>query len=94
MMKTKKIEVVEVENEGLPILLGQRVLLMCANFYYEGVLEGVNETCCLLSDAGIVYSTGSWEEKAWGDRQQLPGDHYVALQAIESFCLSPSMVLP
>lgn len=94
MMKAKKIEVVEVESEGLVSLLGQRVLLMCANYYYEGVLEGVNDSCCLLSDAGIVYLTGPWNDKAWSDRQSLPGDHYVMLQAIESFCLSPSVVLP
>ncbi|MHC4643915.1 MAG: hypothetical protein ACYTBJ_00335 [Planctomycetota bacterium] len=93
MMKAKKVEVMEVEGEGLVSLLGSRVLLMCANYFYEGVLEGVNESCALLSDAGIVYETGKWSEKAWGDRQQLPGDHYVMLQAIESFCPSPPMVL-
>ena len=82
-MKAKKVEVQMVDGEGLVSLLGQRVLLMCANFYYEGVLDGVNDNCCLLSDAGIVYSTGEWSNKAWNDRQQLPGDHYVMLQAIE-----------
>jgi hypothetical protein len=93
MIKAKRVEVFEVEGEGLASLLGERVLLMCANFYYEGVLEGINEECVLLSDPGIVYATGAWLEKAWRDRQQLPGDHYVQKQAIESFCKSPSMVL-
>jgi hypothetical protein len=93
MMKPKKMEVIEVENEGLPSLLGQRVLLMCANYFYEGVLEGVNDTCCLLSDAGIVYQTGEWREKGYADRQQLPSEHYVQLQAIESFCRAPDVVL-
>lgn len=90
MMMTKKIEVIEIENEGLPSLLGQRVLLMCANFYYEGILEGVNDICCLLSDAGMVYSTGDWAEKEWSVREQLPGNHYVMIHAIESFCKSTS----
>lgn len=92
-MKAKKVEVIEVDGEGLVSLLNQRVLLMCANYFYEGILDGVNDTCCLLSDAGIVYATGPWTEKSWSDRQQLPSDHYVMLQSIESFCLSPSMVL-
>ena len=94
MMKAKKVEVEIVEGAGLLELLGQRVLLMCANYFYEGVLEGINDTCVLLSDAGIVYETGKWSEKGWGDRQQLPGDHFVQIQAIESFCLSPSVVIP
>lgn len=93
MKKAKKIEVIEVEEEGLLALLGTRVLLMCANFYYEGILEGINDNCVLLSDAGIVYSTGSWNETSWADRQALPSEHYVMIQAIESFCESPSMVL-
>lgn len=93
MMKARKIEVEMVEGEGLVALLGERVLIMCANYFYEGVLTGVNDNCCLLSDAGIVYVTGPWTEKSWQDRQQLPGEHYVMIQAIESFCKSPSVVL-
>ncbi len=93
MMKAVKKEVQMVEGEGLVSLLGQRVLLMCANYFYEGVLEGVNDTCVLLSDVGIVYETGAWLEKGWKDRQQLPCDHYIQIQAIESYCLSPSLVL-
>ena len=93
MLKPKKVEVMEVDGEGLIGLMGTRVLLMCANYFYEGVLEGVNDTCCLLSDAGIVYSTGDWNKKEWSDRQQLPGEHYVTLQSIESFCISPPAVM-
>jgi len=93
MMMRKKVEVEMVDVEGLAALLGERVLLMCANYFYEGVLDGVNDICCKLSDAGIVYETGKWDEKEWGDRQQVPGDKYVMLSAIESFGLSPSVVL-
>lgn len=92
-MKAKKIEVQEIEVSGLESLLDERVLLMCANYFYEGVLEGVDEKDALLTDAGIVYNTGSWSEKEWEDRQQLPGPHFVKIQAIESFCVSPPMVI-
>jgi len=85
-MHAKKVDVIEVEGEGLIGLLGQRVLIMCTNYFYEGILAGVNDTCCMLSDAGIVYSTGDWDKPGWGDRQAVLGDHYVMLQAIESFC--------
>jgi hypothetical protein len=94
MMKAKKVEVEVVNGEGLLSLLGDRVLLMCANYFYEGVLEGVNDDCVLLTDPGIVYLTGRWDTAKWEDRQQLPGPHYVARQSIESFCKSPAVVLP
>jgi hypothetical protein len=93
MKMVVKKEVYEEECSGLASLLGERVLLMCANYFYEGVLDGVNDSDVLMSDVGIVYETGKWNEKAWGDRQQLPGPHFVRIQAIESYCLSPSVVL-
>ena len=93
MMKAKKVEVEMVDGEGLVALIGQRVLILCANYFYEGDLVGVNDDCVLLEDVGIVYLTGPWNEKAWQDRQQLPGEHYVMKQSIESFCISPPVVL-
>jgi len=93
MKKAVTVKVQEVEGEGLLALLGKRVLLMCLNYFYEGDLVGVNDTCVLLEDAGIVYETGKWSEKSWADRQQLPGPHYVQISAIESFCESPSAVI-
>ena len=60
----KKI-VEEVGGEGLDKLLGERVTLFCANYIYTGQLTGVNDTCVLLTDAGVVYETGSFGDKAW-----------------------------
>ena len=80
----KKI-VQEVEGEGLDKLLGERVTLFCANYIYTGTLSGVNETCVLLTHAGIVYETGSLGDKNWKDLQKLPNDWYVQRDAIESF---------
>ena len=80
----KKI-VEEVGGEGLDKLLGERVTLFCANYIYTGVLTGVNDTCVLLTDAGVVYETGSFGDKAWKDMQKLPGEWYVQREAIESF---------
>lgn len=78
-------KLVEEVGEGLEKLLGERVTLFCMNYIYTGKLSGVNEKCVLLTDAAIVYETGSLTDKAWKDAQPLPNDWYVAIGAIESF---------
>lgn len=79
----------EVEGEGLAALLGKRVLLMCAGYFYEGELIGVNDTCVKLSDPSIVYETGKWSDKGYSDIQKLhASEWYVATGLIESFGVS------
>ena len=78
-------KIVEEENEGLISLLGERVTLMCVNYFYTGKLEGVNDTCVLLSNPSIIYETGAWNTGRWADAQELPGSLYVQISAIESF---------
>ena len=74
------------EAEGFDALLGERVTLLCANYFYTGKLLGVNETCVLLGDPWIVYETGAWTDKAWKDAQRLPADKvYVQRASIEAF---------
>jgi len=76
----------EDKAEGLGSFLGERVLLVCAGYFYEGILVGINRTCVKLEDAGIVYSTGSWADKSYSDLQKLHSkDWYVRLGLIESF---------
>lgn len=83
MKKTGTVS--EVESEGLVALLGQNITLFCMNYIYTGKLQGVNETCVLLSDAKIVYETGALTSKEWKDAQSLPNLWYVQISAIESF---------
>lgn len=84
----KKV-ITEELGEGLEKLLGRRVLLLCAGYFYEGELIGVNEKCVLLKDAHIVYSTGAWSDDKYSDRQKLQSDEwYVMTGLIESFGLS------
>jgi hypothetical protein len=75
----------EVEGEGLVKLLGETVTLFCMNYFYTGVLVGVNEDCVLLESPKIIYETGPFNEKTWKDAQALPYDLYVMKSAIESF---------
>ncbi len=80
-------KIVEIdENEGLESLLGKTVLLMCATYFYTGILEGVNETCVKLKDPKIVYDTGDWSKEQWADAQSMDvKSFYVQTSFIESF---------
>jgi len=78
--------ITEVENEGLEKLLGQTVTLFCMNYFYNGKLVGVNDTCVLLSEPKIIYETGKFSDSNWKDIQSLGVDElYVQKAAIESF---------
>ena len=81
----KLVQVKEVEGEGLLALIGQRITVFCPNYFYTGILEGVNDTCILLGEAAVVYETGPFTDKTWKDAQRLPGSWYVQTAAIESF---------
>lgn len=87
VMKTlpSKIEVVEVENEGLVSLLGQTITCFCAVYIYTGKLIGVNSTCIKLESPKIVYETGGFNEKNWKDAQSLPNELYLQTAMIEAF---------
>ncbi len=77
--------IIEDNKEGMIKLIGERVTLFCLNYIYTGKLIGVNDTCVLLEDAGIVYDTGNLDSKDWDDCQKLPHDWYVQLGSVESF---------
>jgi len=85
MKKAVTVEVVEVANEGLISLLGQTVTFFCMNYIYTGKLEGVNDTCVLITNPKIVYETGAFNTKDWKDAQALPNQMYIQTSAIESF---------
>lgn len=88
-MEAPKKEVIDVPNEGLVALIGRSVLVMCANFYYQGKLEGVNKDCIKLSGTKIILETGKLGAQKWDKSAPSPnedGIHYVMKDAIESFC--------
>lgn len=79
-------EVVEVSGEGLECLIGKRVTLFCANYFYVGKLVGVNTTCVKLENAAIIYETGAFTDTKYKDEQPLGAkEFYVQTNAIESF---------
>lgn len=80
----KVVQVTEVDGEGLVALLGKRVLVFCMNYIYTGELEGVNTSCILLKHASIVYETGAFNTRTFGDAQRI-GSFYIQMNSIESF---------
>ncbi len=83
-----KVVVQEVEKEGLSAFLGKKIVVLCANYFYNGTLVGINDSCIKLENAGIVYETGSFTPSTlpWKDEQKLPGGvWYVQIGSIESF---------
>lgn len=82
----KIVEVTEVANEGLDALLGQNVLLFCANYIYAGKLTGINDTCVLLEQPSIVYETGPYTASGYKCSERLHTDKwYIQRSALESF---------
>ena len=83
-----KKSVKKIKSKGLGSFLNNRVLLMCAGYFYEGKLIGVAPDFVKLDDAAIVYSTGTWSDKAYADIQKLhQKEWYVCRNLIESFGL-------
>ncbi len=80
-----KVLVAEDKSEGLMGLLGKKVTLFCMNYFYHGVLSGVNDTCVKLTDAFVVYDTGSFDTAGFEDAQKIAPVWYVQTQAIESY---------
>ncbi|MDE1767620.1 MAG: hypothetical protein KGI27_15305 [Thaumarchaeota archaeon] len=80
------VTVTEVEGEGLDAFLGKEILILCVNYFYTGILEGVNTTCIKLKGARLVYETGPFTSAGYTDAQALPGSEwYIQMSAIESF---------
>ena len=81
----KLVEVQEVSGEGLMALLGQTITVFCMNYIYTGKLIGVNDQDILLEGASVVYETGAFNDKQWGDAQKLPNNWYIRTNSIESY---------
>ena len=75
----------------LAALTGQRVLLMCMNYFYVGKIVSVEGAVVSLEDASIVYETGEWTAATWRDAQKLNRVCHVRVRAIESFMLEPKL---
>lgn len=81
-----KVIVDEVEGEGMVKYLGKEVVLFCANYFYTGILSGVNDVEVRLSSPSIVYETGDWSKPEWADAQKLPmKELLVRIAFIESY---------
>ena len=72
--------------------LGKKIVIYACRFIYTGILEAVDNTTILLSDAHIIYDTGEHtkDKKSWGVVEKCwTSDWAVQIASIESFGLSP-----
>ena len=90
-MGTKRVVKVEESTNLIDSLLGRKVFIQCARFFYEGQMTAINGQFIELTNTRTVHSTGDkknlkakgdWEhvEKHWGDRA------LIAIGAIEVIC--------
>ena len=74
------------QKEGLESLLGEKVVLLCMNYFYTGELIGVNDKEVKLKNPSIIYETGEWSASTWKDAQKLPVENaYVFMDKIETY---------
>lgn len=69
-------------------MVGESVHLYCCRYIYRGTVVAVDASTVLLRGASIVYETGPLQGPPQ-DSQELPSDHRVRLDAVESWGLAP-----
>ena len=76
----------ENTNVVFTSLLNKTVTLFWMNYFYNGVLVEVNDSCITLKSPKIIYETGAFSDTSWKDVQSMaiPKLH-VQISAIESF---------
>jgi len=86
---SKVRRVVEVDEiSGYELYLGKIITIFCCRYIYTGLLEAVNDTQVTLRDASIVYQTGAFNDKSWGNAEKLPKElWHIAKSSVESYGL-------
>lgn len=80
-------EIVEVKG-GLDSLLNKQVLILCAGYFYEGKLTGVNAIFVELEDAVVVYNPVNFTKASIhsATRDKLPAKKWhIQLGSVESY---------
>lgn len=81
----KLVNVVECEG-AFESLMGKKVTFFCCNYFYTGILTGVNNENVLIENPAIVYDTGSWDKKEYSDVQSLGvKELFIQKNSIEAF---------
>ena len=77
--------IVEENDGGFDVFLGEKVCLFCGVYIYAGRLIGVNEDHLELEEPLLVYETGPLDSGPWKDAQTLPSPWRVMIQSVESW---------
>ena len=74
------------DKDGLEKLLGEKVMLICAGYFYAGKLIGVNDRDVVLSEPKIVFNTGDWSAEKNEYEEKIPADEwFIKTESIESY---------
>lgn len=80
----------DFNGEGLMSLMHKEVLVMCASFFYEGVVVGVDNGCLILEGSRkkapqIIFNSGEMKAKQFVEAEELPRPQWrIMIHAIES----------
>lgn len=85
LVPAEKVKVHEIDGEGLASFLNKPILLMGFNYFYTGILTGINDSCVKLAHPKIVYETGEMTASTYKEAKPLPSPWYVQMNAFESF---------
>ena len=78
-------KIVEVSNQGMETLLGEKVTFFGLNYIYYGKLIGVNEHDIILENAYIVYETGAFSDSKFKDAQKIANEFRLRTAIVESY---------
>ena len=73
--------------------LHQKIFVLCANYFYTGVLTNVYDNCIVLEDAGIVYETGSWDDCQYKDVQKFNHKKQLVIKFFERREVCPKKIM-
>ena len=76
---------VETEDGGFVACLGDKIVVFCGVYIYAGTLSGINDNHIELTDAKIVYETGSLDSGDWKVSEPTLSPWRVMRAAIESW---------
>lgn len=81
-----EVPVFEQGPGGFEELFGETVVIWAGVYIYSGVLSGVNTDDILLTDALVVYETGTLVGATFKDAQPVPGGKlWLRKAAIEAY---------
>ena len=66
--------------------LGQPIAILCARYWYRGILQEIGADTIVLSNVRAVEQTGPSNNASPAQEDVVPSDMIISLDAMEQFC--------